>query len=49
MKIKYRQDLDYYKSYFRDKLLDPTNLLDHTDYYKTDSHINNKGALKVYK
>ena len=49
IKIKYRQDLDYYKSYFKDKLLDPTNLLDHTDYYKTDSHINNKGALKVYK
>jgi len=49
LKIKYRDSLDYYKNYFKDKLLDPTSLLEHTDYYKTDSHINNKGALKVYK
>lgn len=48
IEIKYRQDLDHYKIYFRDKLLDPTNLLDPTDYYKTDTHINNKGALKIY-
>jgi hypothetical protein len=49
IKIKYRQDLDHYKSYFRDKLLDTTKLLDYTDYYKTDTHLNNKGALKIYK
>ena len=49
LKIKYRDSLDYYKNYFKEKLLDPTTLLEPTDYYKTDSHINNKGALKVYK
>lgn len=48
-KIKYRENLDHYIRYFKDNLLDPTNILDHSDYYKTDSHINNKGALKIYK
>ena len=49
LKIQYRDSLNFYKNYFKNKLLDPTTILEHTDYYKTDSHINNKGALKVYK
>ena len=46
--IKYRTSLDIYKTVFEDRLLDPTDILDTTDYYKTDSHMNNKGNYKVY-
>ena len=34
---------------FKDLLIDTSNILDYTDYYITDTHINNKGSLKVYE
>jgi len=49
IKINYRKHLESYKSVFGEKILDPTNILKPSDYYKTDTHINNKGALKVFK
>jgi hypothetical protein len=45
----YRPNLDLYKIYFKDKLLDGINILDYTDYYKTDHHINTKGGYKMFK
>jgi hypothetical protein len=45
---EYRNELQVYKKYFGSKLIDPIEVLDYTDYYKTDTHINNKGALKVF-
>jgi hypothetical protein len=47
--IKYRPYRDLYKDYFNEKLLDGISVLEETDYYKTDTHINNKGAFKVYQ
>jgi tRNA A-37 threonylcarbamoyl transferase component Bud32 len=47
--IKNRLMLEYYHSKLNDKLIDTTELLDHTDYYITDTHINTKGLYKVYK
>ena len=46
--IKYRTDIDMYKSILKDRVIDPTNILEPTDYYKTDSHINNNGSLKIF-
>ena len=46
--IKYRTSLDIYKTVLEDRLLDPTDILDATDYYKTDTHMNNKGNYKLY-
>lgn len=48
IEIKYRSSFDIHKTILNDNLLDVTNLLEPTDYYKTDSHINNKGNLKIY-
>ena len=45
---EYRNELQVYKNYFGSKLIDCIEVLDYTDYYKTDTHINNKGALKVF-
>ena len=46
---KYRPYAKLYKNYFKKKVLDGLSILDPSDYYKTDTHINNKGALKIYK
>ena len=46
---KYRPYANLYKKYFNEKLLDGLTILDPSDYYKTDSHINNKGAFKIYQ
>jgi hypothetical protein len=48
-KIKNRYCLEYYKLNLKNKLLDTTGLLDSTDYFKTDTHMNFKGLYKVYK
>lgn len=45
---EYRNELQVYKKYFGSKLIDSIEILDYTDYYKTDTHINNKGALKLF-
>uniref|UniRef100_A0A6C0IB80 Uncharacterized protein n=1 Tax=viral metagenome TaxID=1070528 RepID=A0A6C0IB80_9ZZZZ len=47
-KINYRTELTYYKNELKNNILDPTLLLDHTDYFKTDTHMNLKGLYKVY-
>jgi hypothetical protein len=47
--IKNRYSLDYYKLELNNKLLDTTDLLDYTDYYVTDTHMNIKGLYKIYK
>uniref|UniRef100_A0A6C0LYW2 AlgX/AlgJ SGNH hydrolase-like domain-containing protein n=1 Tax=viral metagenome TaxID=1070528 RepID=A0A6C0LYW2_9ZZZZ len=48
IELKYRTSFDLHKTMLGDDLLDVTNLLEPTDYYKTDSHMNNKGNLKIY-
>jgi len=47
---KYRPALDIYKSHMKDNILDCYDFLkDEVDtYYKTDTHINNKGSILVY-
>ena len=45
----YRPYANLYKEYFNEKLLDGLSILEPSDYYKTDTHINNKGALKIYQ
>ena len=44
----YRPYTELYKRYFNERLIDGGNILDISDYYKTDTHINNKGGLKIY-
>lgn len=39
---------EIYKRYLNENLIDGGNILDISDYYKTDTHINNKGGLKIY-
>jgi hypothetical protein len=46
--VMHRPNINAYKSVFGNYLIDGLTLLDYTDYYKTDTHINNKGALKVF-
>ncbi len=47
---KYRPALDIYKFHMKDNILDCYDFLkDEVDtYYKTDTHINNKGSILVY-
>jgi hypothetical protein len=47
---KYRPGIDIYKEHFKDKLIDGYEALKDIDdiYYKTDSHINLKGAYTIY-
>lgn len=45
---EFRNELNMYKDFFKEKLFDLNSILKYDDYYKTDHHINNKGALKVY-
>lgn len=48
-KMQYRPGLDLYSEYFKNHLLDGYPFLKNLDtYYKTDTHINNKGALIIY-
>jgi hypothetical protein len=47
--IIYRPNFNEYKRVFGNMLIDGLDVLDYTDYYITDTHINNKGALKIYK
>jgi len=49
LEVIYRPGLTAYKKYFGTKLIDGTEVLDNTDYYKTDSHINTKGGYKIFK
>jgi hypothetical protein len=48
--LKYRPGFDIYKKYFNEHILDGYQFLKDTDdtYYKTDTHINNKGSLIIY-
>jgi hypothetical protein len=47
--MKYRPGLDLYSDYFKNNLLDGFPYLSNSDtYYKTDTHINLKGALIMY-
>ena len=43
----YRPTLEKYKLYLKDHIIILNNI-DETDYYKTDTHMNNKGLLKYY-
>jgi hypothetical protein len=47
---KYRPALDVYKQKFKNKLLDGYDILQNVSdaYYKTDTHINIKGAYEIY-
>tara|TARA_Y100000389_G_scaffold190557_1_gene215529 strand:- start:1433 stop:2326 length:894 start_codon:yes stop_codon:yes gene_type:complete len=49
LECAHRPHCDLYKRYFGRSIIDGFGLLDATDYYKTDTHINNKGALKLYR
>jgi hypothetical protein len=42
-----RAYLEIYKDFFDKNIIDNQDILDCSDYYKTDSHINTKGVLKV--
>jgi hypothetical protein len=47
--LHYRPGFDLYSNYFKNHLLDGFPHLKNQDtYYKTDTHINNKGALIIY-
>jgi len=48
--LKYRSGYDIYKQYFNENIIDGYNILKNNDdvYYKTDTHINTKGALLIY-
>jgi hypothetical protein len=48
--VKYRPAINIYKSYMTDNILDCYDFLkDEPDtYYKTDTHINNKGSVLVF-
>lgn len=46
---EYRPYANLYKKYFNKNIIDGETILEPSDYYKTDTHINNKGALKIYK
>jgi hypothetical protein len=48
--LKYRTGFDIYNNYLQNHILDGYELLKDIDdtYYKTDTHINTKGALIVY-
>ena len=48
IKINYRTHIDLYKNIFKERLLDPTSILEPSDYYITDTHINCKGNLKIF-
>lgn len=45
----YRPNFNEYKHIFGNMLIDGSNVLNYKDYYITDTHINNKGALLMYK
>ena len=47
--IMYRPNFNEYKRVFGNMLIDGLDILDYTDYYITDTHINNKGSLLMYK
>ena len=49
--LKYRAGFDMYKNYFGNNLLDGYKSLKDVEdpYYKTDTHINNNGALIIYR
>jgi len=46
----HRPGVDMYKNYFNEHILDGYSFLKNSDdtYFKTDTHINNKGALIIY-
>jgi hypothetical protein len=48
--LKYRPGFDIFKNYFNENILDGYQFLKDIDdvYYKTDTHINNKGSLIIY-
>lgn len=48
--IKYRPGFEIYKNYFNNNILDGYQFLKDIDdtYYKTDTHINNKGSLIIF-
>jgi len=48
--LKYRTGFDIYNNYLCEHILDGYQFLKNIDdvYYKTDTHINNKGALIIY-
>ena len=48
--LTYRPAFDIYKNYFNEHILDGYSFLKNSDdtYFKTDTHINNKGAIIIY-
>ena len=48
-KINNRYCLNKYKLELKNNIIDTTGLLEYTDYYITDTHMNIKGLYKVYK
>jgi len=48
--LKYRTGFDMYNNYLNEHILDGYKFLKYVDdaYFKTDTHINNKGALIIY-
>jgi len=48
--LKYRPGFDIYNNYLQNRMLDGYEILKDIDdsYYKTDTHINTKGALIIY-
>jgi len=48
--LKYRKPFDIYAKYFDTHIIDGYNLLKDEEniFYKTDTHINNKGSLVIY-
>lgn len=46
---KFRHWVDIYKGFFNKNIIDGDTILDENDYYKTDTHMNNRGGLKIYK
>jgi len=48
IKCEYRNEFECYKKYFGENLIDADKVLDPTDFYKTDTHTNQKGGIKTF-
>ena len=48
IKCEYRNEFECYKKYFGENIVDAHDVLDPTDFYKTDTHTNQKGGAKTF-
>lgn len=48
VKCEYRNELECYRKYFGENLIDADEVLEPTDFYKTDTHTNQKGGIKLF-